>query len=115
MSVINDRLAIRTIPAVQLDTATAFHERSETGHANFTLVVYSMMNLGLSSQLNNVVCKMHVLYVSLSAAGSFDLVLRQVCVVRGRDEVMVERLVHVLVNAFMGRVKDQALGLVQVH
>ncbi len=56
-----------------------------------------------------------LLYVRLSAAGSFELVLQQVCVVRGGDEVMVERLVHVLVNTFMSRVKDQPLRLVQVH
>lgn len=56
-----------------------------------------------------------LLYVRFSAAGSLELVLHQVCVMRGGDEVMVERLVHVLVNTFMGRVEDQPLWLVQVH
>lgn len=56
-----------------------------------------------------------LLYVGLCAAGSSELILHQVCVVWGGDVVVIEGLVHVLIQVFMSRVEDGALILVQVH
>lgn len=56
-----------------------------------------------------------LLDVGLGAAGPFELVLHQVRVVRGGDEVVVEGLRHVLVQEAVGRVEDGAVFLVQVH
>lgn len=54
-------------------------------------------------------------YICLCAAGSLQLVLHQICVVGGGDEVMVEGLGHVLVHTLVSGVENHTLWLVQVH
>lgn len=54
-------------------------------------------------------------YVALCAARTLELVFQKVRVVRGGDEVVVQRLAHVLVHALTGRVYEQGFGLVQEH
>lgn len=44
-----------------------------------------------------------------------ELVLQQVCVVRGGDEVVAQGQRHVLVDALVLWVEDRALGRAQVH
>lgn len=53
--------------------------------------------------------------VSLHTALSSELVLHQVCVVGGRDEIVAQREGHVLVDAPLLWVEDGALGRAQVH
>lgn len=53
--------------------------------------------------------------VSLCAAGPFQLILHEVGVVRGGDEVVVERLLHVLVHLCVLRIENHGLWIVQVH
>lgn len=60
-------------------------------------------------------CEVCLPYVGLSAARAFKLILHQVSVVGGGDEVMVEGLAHILEHLLMSGVKDRALLLVQVH
>lgn len=53
--------------------------------------------------------------VSLCAAGPFELILHEVGVVRGGDEVVVEGLVHVLVHLCVLGIEKHGLWVVQVH
>lgn len=60
-------------------------------------------------------CTWHLPDVGLCAAGPLELVLHQVGVMGGGDEVMVNWLGHVLVHFLVGGVEDKPLLLVQVH
>lgn len=52
--------------------------------------------------------------VCLSTARSFELVLHQVGVMGGGDEVMIEWLPHVLIHTDVGGVKDQTFQMGQI-
>lgn len=56
-----------------------------------------------------------LLDVSLGAAGSFELILQEIGVVRGGDEVVAEWFAHVLVDVLVAGVEDHSVLLVQVH
>lgn len=56
-----------------------------------------------------------LLDISLHAARSFQLVLQQIGVMGRGDEIVTQRLAHVLVEALVLCVKDGALRRAQVH
>lgn len=58
---------------------------------------------------------MFVLDIGFCAARPLQLVLHQIGVVGRGNEVMIERLMHVLVYRFVGGVKDGAFFMVQVN
>lgn len=60
-------------------------------------------------------CFVFLLDVSLDTARSFELILQEIGVVRGGDEVVAERPAHVLVDVLVAGVEDQTVLLVQVH
>ena len=58
---------------------------------------------------------MCLLYVCLQAALAPELVLQQVGIVGGGEEVVAERLAHVLVEVLVGGVEDGALLGTQIQ
>ena len=53
--------------------------------------------------------------VSLGAAGPFELILHQIGVVRGGDEVVTEGPAHVLIHLLVLCIEDHSFWMVQVH
>lgn len=53
--------------------------------------------------------------VRLCAAGAFELILHEVGVVRGGDEVVVEGLAHILVHILVVWIQNHGIWVIQVH
>ena len=122
VTVIHDGFAVAAFPAVHLHTAAA----SLQGPTN-THTVWWINPLCLSPQ-DTIIHKQFSAFdaeteywvvpsldVSLQAAVSSQLVLQQVGVVRGGDEVVAERLAHVLVELSVLRFENGALLWAEVH
>lgn len=119
VAMIDDRLLVGPIPAVELQAAAAFAQRPAGGVWARPLVPPRSSPapprpVTPRPAPSRPSCPAPP-DVGFCAAGTGELVFQQVGVVRGRHQVVAERLVHVLVDAPVRQVEGAAVSREQVH